>query len=211
MPKFDFDFKFNKEKIAYILIALGLVALASNTNLLSILPSFIWLTILSVASLGFFFASSSTLALAARISGVAGLFVVALATSGKLIDVVPLLFIAISFLITYFNCRRCWWAIIPTGVFSSLATMVFLEIAFPRWGFESIFLLGLSATFTILYLLPAHKGGKRWSIYPAIFWIFITVISNDPGGRDDVAWVLPLVLIVGGGLILWYWKKTKKE
>lgn len=205
------DFKFTKEKIAYILIALGLVALASNTNILSILPSFIWLTILSFVSLSFFFSSASNLPLALRIVGVAVLFVVALTTSGKLIDVVPLLFIAISFLATYFSCRKCWWAIIPAGVFFSLTAMIFLEIIFPRWGFESIFLLGLSATFTILYLLPVHKGGKKWSIYPAIFWIFITVISNDPGGKDDTAWILPLVLIVGGIVILWFWKKQNKK
>ncbi len=205
-----FDWKFKGDNIAYILIALGFAALVVNTNILSFLPSLIWLSLLSVGGL-LLFLSAKKVPLANRIIAMVFLFIVAMATSGSLTELVPLVFIAIGFLATYFSCRSCWWAIIPAGVFSSLAATVLLEFIFPRWDFESLFFLGLSATFSILYLLPSQKGGKRWAIYPAIFWIIITVLSNDPGGSDDIAWVLPLVLILTGGIILWYWKKNKKE
>ena len=205
---FKWDFK--RDHIGLLLVGLGFVALIANTNILSFLPSLIWLSFLSVGGL-LFFLSAKKIPLAVRIVIMAFLFIVALATGGGLTEVVPLLFIAIAFLATYFSCRSCWWAIIPAGVFSSLAATVLLESIFPRWDFESIFFLGLSATFSLLYLLPAAKGGKRWAIYPAIFWIIITVLANDPGGSDDSAWVLPLVLILGGGIILWYWRKQNKK
>ncbi len=198
------------EKTAYFLVAFGLLLFAVNTRLFSLIPALFSITFFSVLAFFFFFATAKTLKLWMRVSGVLLLFIISISSAGSLAEMVPLLFIAFAFASTYFSCRRCWWALIPTGVFSSLAVMVLLEILFPKWDFDSVFLLGLGATFSLLYLLPSHRGGKRWAIYPAISLIIITVISNDPSDNNTLAWFLPMIFIASGSALLWWWNKNRK-
>jgi hypothetical protein len=60
-----------------------------------------------------------------------------------------------------------WWAIIPAGVLGSLTATIVLE---PLLGGEftgGLFMLGMGATFALVYLLPTPAGRMRWAIYPA--------------------------------------------
>lgn len=197
-------------KLAYFLLGFGLLLLAINTNLFRLLPSMFSILFFSAVAFLFYFKTAKSLKLWMRIVGVAFIFIITVSSTGPLAEMVPLLFIAFAFFATYFNCQRCWWALIPAGVFSSLAVVVLLENLFPSWDFGSVFLLGLGATFSALYLLPGHRGGKRWAIYPAISLIILTVISNDPRDGDALALILPMIFITSGGFLLWWWNKNRK-
>lgn len=199
----------SNDKLAYLLVGFGLLLFAANTNLFSLIPALFSIGLFSALAFFFFFATAKTLKLRMRIVGVVFLFIISISSAGSLAEMVPLLFIAFAFASTYFSCRRCWWALIPSGVFGSLALMVLLEKLFPKWDFDSVFLLGLGATFSLLYLLPSHRGGKRWAIYPAISLIIITVISNDPSDNNALAWFLPMIFIAGGSALLWWWNKNR--
>ncbi|MDZ7705291.1 MAG: hypothetical protein U5L04_12500 [Trueperaceae bacterium] len=107
--------------------------------------------------------------------------------------------------------RRRWWALLPGGLLLTLALMVGLEHLFPRLDTAPILFLGLAATFTVLYLLPDHDGGRRWALYPALFWILIAVLTNDPIGQPLSA-LLPLILIASGAFLIWRaWERTSRS
>ena len=60
-----------------------------------------------------------------------------------------------------------WWAIIPAGVLGTLTATIMLE---PFLGSDftgGLFMLGMGATFALVYLLPTPAGRMRWAIYPA--------------------------------------------
>ncbi len=73
-----------------------------------------------------------------------------------------------SFLAVYLRTgTREWWAIIPAGVLGTIAATILLE-PFLGSGFTGgLFMLGMGATFALVYLLPTPAGRMRWAIYPA--------------------------------------------
>jgi len=76
--------------------------------------------------------------------------------------------LAVSFLAVYARTgTREWWAIIPAGVLGTLTGTIFLE-PFLGGGFTGgLFMLGMGATFALVYLLPTPEGRNRWALYPA--------------------------------------------
>lgn len=76
--------------------------------------------------------------------------------------------LAVAFLAVYLRTMtREWWAIIPAGVLGTITAVIILE-PFLGDGFTGgLFMLGLGATFALVYLLPAREGRNRWAIYPA--------------------------------------------
>jgi hypothetical protein len=76
--------------------------------------------------------------------------------------------LSVAFLAVYLRtATHEWWAIIPTGVLGSLTATIVLE---PFLGGEftgGLFMLGMGATFALVYLLPTPAGQMRWAIYPA--------------------------------------------
>jgi hypothetical protein len=196
------------KRLGPVLIGVGILVLIFNSNLLGALPSLIWLSLLFAVGVALWMVGA--LPHWVRITGVAALYVFAMATSGDLAGVAALGFPALAFGVVYLiKPKRNWWAIIPGGVLTSLALLVLFEEIFPHWGGEAVMFLGFAATFTTLYLLPANRGGQRWALYPAIGWIVITVLSNDPSG--DSGWFLPLILIGAGAMILLWWRRTNKH
>jgi hypothetical protein len=196
------------KRLGPVLIGVGILVLIFNSNLLGALPSLIWLSLLFAVGVALWMVGA--LPHWVRITGVAALYVFAMATSGDLAGVAALGFPALAFGVVYLvRPQRNWWAIIPGGVLASLALLVLFEGIFPRWGGEAVMFLGFAATFTTLYLLPTQRGGQRWALYPAIGWIVITVLANDPSG--DSGFFLPLILIGAGAMILLWWRRTNKN
>ena len=196
------------QRLGPVLIGVGTLVLIVNSNLLGTLPALIWLALLFGVAVALWMVGSIPHWI--RIAGVVVLYVLAMATSGDLAGVAALAFPASAFGVVYLlHPKRTWWAIIPCGILASVALLVLFEAIFPGWDGAAVMFLGFAATFTVLYLLPSHRGGQRWALYPAIGCIVLTVLTNDPSG--DSGFFLPLILIGAGVAILLWWRRTKKQ
>ncbi len=128
---------------------------------------------------------------------------------GRLTGPAILWAIAVAFYAVYRAGRRGGtWALIASGVLASVAATASVSALFPRWDGAVVFLLGMTATFTAVYLLPRDRGGGRWALWPALAWAFITLAANDPWG-GLARWLLPLVMI-GVGVAFLGWSKRKR-
>jgi hypothetical protein len=76
--------------------------------------------------------------------------------------------LAVAFLAVYLRTgTHEWWAIIPAGVLGTLTATILLEPVLGSGFTGGLFMLGMGATFTLVYLLPTQDGRMRWAIYPA--------------------------------------------
>lgn len=195
------------KQLAYTLVAVGSLLFLANSGILGALPAFIWVILLFVSGSAFWLATQGHLPMWQRIVGFAGIGIFAAASSGRFSGVPVLGFPAMVFGLIYLRNPKRWWALMPAGVLSSLALLVTFEELFPRWDATPVLFLGFAATFSIIYLLSPQRGGKRWALYPAILFIILTVLVNDPSGSMP-AWFLPILLIGGGSLMLWWWRRS---
>lgn len=99
--------------------------------------------------------------------------------------------------------RRATGYTLLTGLFATLAATAAADALWPRWESGVVFFLGMTATFTVVYLLPRARGGARWALWPAMAWAVLTLIVNDPSG-GLARWMLPLGLIGAGIVLLGY-------
>ncbi len=117
----------------------------------------------------------------------------------------PFLFggVGLGFLAVYFRtAMREWWAIIPGGVTLTLATVTLLDhfIEDSEVG-GGIFMLGLGATFALVYLTPAPGGRMKWAAIPATILSLIGLLGLLSATRFvDFFW--PVALIGLGGYVL---------
>jgi hypothetical protein len=103
--------------------------------------------------------------------------------------------------VIYLLNREYWWAIIPCGVLLTLAIVISLENLLTEMGFVSIFFLGLAATFALVALVPTAEGKMQWAWIPAIVLALMGVIFGAFSGAF-MAYLLPIALIVGGGILI---------
>ena len=185
------------------LVLAGLLALLGSIPFFRLLPSFIWLLLLMGVGAVIFTASSIRLPFWQRLVIYAIVGIYATASTGSFAGAAATGFIAMAFLLTYAMRPRLWWALIPGGVMSAVTLIILLGSFFPGWQSGPLFMLMLSATFSVLYLLPKERGGQHWARYPALATIIITLIMNDPSGRTP-SWLIPLLLIGSGAGILWW-------
>ena len=191
--------------LGLLLIAIGLLAFAANTGMFGVLPAFIRVVLLFVAGGVFWSSTGERLRPWQRIAGFTILGIITMINAGNFSGTVALGYPAMAFSLIYLTSPRVWWALIPAGVLASVTLLVTAETLFPHWDATVLFFLGMAATFTLLYLLPYERGGRRWALYPALLWIILTVVVNDPGSRAP-SWLLPLVLIGSGVVILGWWR-----
>lgn len=106
--------------------------------------------------------------------------------------------LAAAFWVIYANRRDQWWPILPGGVLLTLALVAVLNEGVGV-GFDtgSLFMLGLGATFLVLYLLPAAGGKQGWAVYPAVVLIAIGVIIAI-ASSSLMRFVGPLALMAAG-------------
>lgn len=189
--------------LGLVLVAAGLLAMLNSIPFFRMLPSFIWLLLLLGVGAVVWTASNLRLPFWQRLVIYVLIGVYATASTGSFAGAAATGFIAMAFLLTYAMQPRNWWALIPGGVMTAVTLIILLGNFFPGWQSGPLFMLMLSATFSVLYLLPQERGGQQWARYPALATILITLIMNDPSGRTP-SWLIPLLLIGSGAGILWW-------
>jgi len=189
------------------LLTVGVIVLLRGRGPGSLFVEFLWLTGLAVLAQAAWRAMAPRAALRTRILVLAAIGIVAVTSLKFLAGAAPLLFVALAFWLLYSTPRlgQVPWALIPAGVFGTAALVVASDQIVPGWNQAVIFALGMTATFTAVYLLPKHQGGGRWALWPALAWAFIILVANEPGGGAS-GWTVPLLLI-GAGAVLLSWTR----
>lgn len=113
--------------------------------------------------------------------------------------------LGLAFILVYLVSHGDWWAIIPGGVLMTLALVaspVFSES--DGWGSGAIFFLGLGLTFALLGIAPTNerRERQRWAFIPALALLVIGAAISF-AAEDLLSWVLPVFLILGGGILLY--------
>lgn len=114
--------------------------------------------------------------------------------------------LGLSFLVIYLLNRDFWWTLIPAGVLLTLAVVISLESVLTDFGFVSLFFLGIALTFAVVALLPTTQGKMTWAWIPAAILGLLGIIFGVFSGvfiGTFMAYVTPLILILGGGFLLY--------
>lgn len=196
-----------RQRAGLLLIVAGLLALAQGRVPLPPLAEFAWLVALAFAATAVWRLLERRATLGVRLAAHGGLIVLASSTTDLLAGPAFLGGIALAFWLVYATARdgrpRTGWALIPAGAVTTLAAVATVDELLPRWDEGIFFLLGMTATFTAVYLLPRAAGGGRWAIAPALVFAVLTVVANDPTGAL-ARWAFPLALIgVGAAVLGW--------
>ncbi len=91
------------------------------------------------------------------------------------------------FLALFFAVKKAWWALIPAGTFATIGLVALLDTLHPDntyfmigglefGGYTGVLLLGLAATFGILWLLRGSQP-TAWARYPAIGLLVFSILS----------------------------------
>jgi len=92
-----------------------------------------------------------------------------------------------------------WWPAIPGGI---LTTLAFVDVAdhFSGRAADSIFMLGIAATFGLLWLLRRHTRNTGWALWVAIAALILAVLAPISAGSKLL---FPVALIgIGGWMLL---------
>jgi hypothetical protein len=111
--------------------------------------------------------------------------------------------IGMSFLLIYLIRREFWWAIIPGGALVTLALVALATTSVDNEGTlgGAILFLGLAATFLVIYFLPTADGRMQWAIWPAgVLGILGVLLLAGAGGL--AGYIFPLILLGAGGLLI---------
>ncbi len=200
----------NPRALGVLLVVGGVVILLGGGGTLGLLGELLWLAALGVIAAVAWRALSARRVLPLRLGVHAAFAITAAATTTQLSGPAFLGFVAWAFWLVYLTPggERLGWALIPAGVVSTLAAVAAVDTLWPRWDTGSVFLLGMTATFTAIYLLPRERGGGRWALWPALAWAVITILANDPSGAFS-RWIVPLTLI-GVGVALLGWTRRRR-
>ena len=191
--------------VGVVLIAAGVLAVVVRNPALGALPGLLRLVLLFAIGGAAWWATRGRLPLGARIALFAVIGAFAIPSAGRFAGVAALGYPALAFGLVYVASRRSWWALLPAGVLGSVALVAGSEALFPGWNPAPLLFLGFAATFTTLYLLPKGQGGQRWALAPALLWIALTVLVNEPSGNGP-NWLLPAVFIGAGVFLLSWWR-----
>lgn len=200
----------NSATLGVLLIAIGVLVVLGRSSAFSVLPALVRLLLLFALGGYAWWATRGRLRRGVRIALVAVIGAFAIPTAGRFAGVAALGYPALLFGLIYAYSARRWWALLPAGVLASLALVVGSQVLFPGWNPAPLLFLGFAATFTALYLLPGKRGGRRWALFPALLWIALTVLVNDPRGGGP-HWVLPALLIGAGVFLLSWWGGGRRK
>lgn len=202
----------DRRLVGPVLIVIGALALVAVPGVGGLLVELLFLAGFVVLGTYLWNALSGRTKLGTRILVHAALGFAAVAMLDRLSGPAFLGFAALAFWLVYRTpskgAPRTGWALLPAGATLTLAMAAAVAELAPRWDEGVVFLLGMTATFTAIYLLPRDSGGGRWALWPALAWAFITVLANDPSGQW-ARWIVPLVSI-GTGIAVLGWTRRKK-
>lgn len=109
---------------------------------------------------------------------------------------------SVCFLGAYLASRDRWWLVIPGGVFLTLATVALLSTWLAGEVLGGVVLLGLAATFGLVYVLSPHTHKRTWAFIPAgILGLLGISLLLSFTSIFSYAWALALIL-VGAFLLL---------
>lgn len=101
--------------------------------------------------------------------------------------------IAASFWLIYYLRRAFWWAIIPAGVMTTIAVIVFLPEESSLGG--SVFFLGMAATFALLGFVEVNGRRMTWPWIPAgVLAVMGVLIGLTTTGISAIVWAVLLIL-----------------
>jgi hypothetical protein len=94
-----------------------------------------------------------------------------------------------------------WWAVIPGGILLILGLLLGVEPYIGDDAFAGTFLLGIAATFAMVYILPLPAGNTSWALIPAgILAVIGTIVLASATAWANLIW--PIALIGAGLFIL---------
>jgi hypothetical protein len=124
---------------------------------------------------------------------------------GDLVDKLgPSLFlgaIGFGFCAVYLTRHEHWWAIIPGGILLSIAAMVGAEAYLGGGSSVGLMFLGFALTFAVVGILPNTEERMTWAFIPAAIFLFLAMFMA--GGSALLTYLVPLALIVVGGILLY--------
>ncbi|MBL7162646.1 MAG: hypothetical protein ISS57_08575 [Anaerolineales bacterium] len=107
--------------------------------------------------------------------------------------------IGLSFWVVYLVNREAWWAVIPAGVLTTLATIAILDsfVADSEW----VFFIGLGLTFALVGILPTSQGRMTWAFIPAGVLLLLGLFTATPL-VPLINYLWPVALILLGGYFI---------
>lgn len=199
--------------IGSIIILIGVLSLLSRIDFFYSLNNFIFGVLFLIAS-GYFIKlyrenrKQWWRLLVACIFGFLGIGILLesfLALPGSIYGILLFLGIAFSFAFVYSRDARHWWAVIPSGISFTLATIVLLD------GFEwlnsdylgVIFLFGTGLTFLYLWSQRSNENKLQWAVFPAAVFIILSVfVYIDASTWIHSDMIFPMLLIIAGVLLI---------
>lgn len=187
---------------AYVLVVGGVLLLAAQLGWLAWMNSWLWAGLFLAGGAYFLLrfrqepARWWAVIAGAQLAGIGLTFL-----AGDLGGAVFLGVFGAGFAAVYATGRERWWAVIPAGVFLTLATIAWLDAWAPRWDTGWLFFAGIAVTFGLLAVLPEQRGRHRWAVYPALAALALALVTLFSGAISGVA--LPLLLVAIGVYLLW--------
>jgi hypothetical protein len=190
--------------IGFVLVAAGVVYLLENLNIIR-WSELVWAAAFSVAGLlvlGVFVRDQEN-----WWALILGITLLGLAASRALTHLVPdaaavwsgpifLGSIGLSFWLVFIVNREFWWAIIPAGVLTTLASVAAMD-AIPGVRSDGIFFLGLALTFVFVALASGPRGQLHWAYFPAAVLGVLGILASV-GLTAAINYVWPAALILAG-------------
>jgi hypothetical protein len=117
---------------------------------------------------------------------------------------IMLLFSA-PFFVVYFWSKSNWWALIPAGVFASIAAVVLISLVAENQPWveavsSGVLFLGFGLTFGALWLRRGTQP-TDWAKYPAVGLFTAAVVAFALGNNFQAFWAVALIA-VGAMLVL---------
>ena len=198
--------------LGVLLIGGGLLFLLMNFNIIPSLQPLIWASLFGLGGLGFL--SYLITSRAHWWPVIPGLTLLGLSALIALETLFPTLddtwgasifmgSIALAFWIIYAATGGSeWWAIIPGGTLFTIALVIIVsESMLPEQVSDDIaggvFMLGLSLTFGLVYLLPSGEQRQRWALIPAGILLVIGLFIAAAAAQL-LAFIAPILLILIG-------------
>lgn len=108
--------------------------------------------------------------------------------------------LGLGFLGAYWLNRKYWGLVIPAGILLSLAFQtIFSRLVTSQFNME-ILLLGTALTLLGTYFAFANK--RRWLLYVAGL-CFLLGLVGAAGSVLGISLILPVALVVIGGIVIW--------
>jgi hypothetical protein len=152
----------NRRRAGVLLVLAGLATLLGGRGGLGLLAELAWIIGLGMAAMVAWRLLGGRARLPIRLVVHAALTLTAAATTTVLSGPAFLGFAAVGFWLVYRTPSgghaTTGWAIIPAGVLTTLAAVAGVDALRPGWDTGAVFLLGMTATFTAIYLCHANTA-----------------------------------------------------